>query len=218
VVIEDVRFNHYAKTTGRSFSLVEQGKTALYNWIRNHGLILETYDGWNTKKLRVNTFGGDPKAQDKGSKSFEAHCVDSFVLACNKEYLVDEVTGELLDEPVATNPLVIRKAVTFIEKIVKVRRRLDRLRKRYKNKAFYYKRLKGDAKVPYRNISSHRNLCRVKGNGEHSNHPKQWDWIDNGFAERLKCNTAPYGGTSKNGNRKCFIAGEWSNRKINQEI
>ncbi len=62
VVVEDVRFNHAKSTKGRAFSLVEQGKTELYSWIRNQGLQLELYDGFNTKKLRLNSFGGDPKS------------------------------------------------------------------------------------------------------------------------------------------------------------
>ena len=220
VVIEDVRFNHSKNQNGRAFSLVEQGKTELYQWIKNRGLILELYSGWNTKKLRINTFGGDPKVSDKGSKSFEAHCVDSFVLACNKDYLVDEETGEVLeDQPIATNDLCVRKSVTFIEKIVKIRRCLSRTRKLYETKGNpigprYYKKIKGGAKIPYQNFSSHRNLCRVKPNDEHSNHPKQWDYIDNGFAERFKHNTAPYGGTVLRGVKKFFKNNEWENRKV----
>ena len=34
IVIEDVRFNHYKNSNGRAFSLVEQGKVELYNWIK----------------------------------------------------------------------------------------------------------------------------------------------------------------------------------------
>jgi hypothetical protein len=220
VVIEDVRCNHYKSTKGKSFSLVEQGKTELYNWIKDKGLILELYEGWNTKKLRINTFGGDPKVADKGSKSFEAHCVDSFVLACDKDYIIDEETGEVLDdEPVATNQIFVRKSVTFIKKIVKIRRRLFSTKKVYTTKnnligPQYYKKLKGGIKVPYKNISSHRNLCRVKPNGEHSNHPKEWDYIDNGFSEKFKHIKVVYGGTVFRGNKKFWVEGEWRNREL----
>lgn len=216
VVVEDVKFNHTKSTKGRPFSLVEQGKTELYSWIKNQGFQLELYDGFNTKKLRLNSFGGDPKSKDKGSKSFEAHCVDSFVLACNKGFKVDEESGELfLDQPVVINDLLVRKEVTFIEKKVKQRRSLTRSRKRYTDKSRYYKLAKGGVKSFYSNISSHKNLCRVKPNGEHSNHPKYWDYLDNGFAERSKCNTAPYGGTVFNGVKKFLINGRWQNRVIN---
>lgn len=215
IVIEDVRFNHYKNSNGRAFSLVEYGKTELYNWIKNQCLQLELYDGYNTKKLRLNSFGGDPKCSDKGSKIFEAHCVDSFVLACNKDYKIDETTGEILeDEPVVTNNLIVYRPVIFIEKKVKQRRSLTKTRKRYKEKSKYYKLRKGGVKEFYTNISSHRRLCRVKPNGEQSNHPKYWEYIDNGVSERFKCKTAPYGGTVFRGVKKFYINGEWLNRII----
>lgn len=215
VVLEDVRFNHTKSTKGRAFSLVEQGKTELYFWIKNQGLQLELYDGFNTKKLRLNSFGGDPKSKNKGSRLFDAHCVDSFVLACNKGFKIDEETGELLlDKPVVINDLVVIKQVAFIEKKVKIRRCLTRTRKRYKDGSKYYKLIKGGIKEFYTNTSSHRNLCRTKINGGHSNHPKEWDYLDNGFAERNKCNTAPYGGTVFNGVKKFLIDGMWLNRII----
>ena len=215
IVVEDVRFNHYRSAKGRAFSLVEQGKTELYSWIKSQGLQLELYDGYNTRNLRLNSFGGDPKSKDKGTRSFEAHCVDSFVLACNKGYKLDEKTGELfLDQPIVINDLLVRKGVTFIEKKVKQRRCLTRTRKRYKDKSRYYQLAKDDVKEFYTNISSHRNLCRVKPNSEHSNHPRYWEYIDNGFTERAKYSTTPYGGTVFNGVKKFLINGRWQNRVI----
>lgn len=215
LVVEDVRFNHAKSTKGRAFSLVEQGKTELYSWIKKQEFQLELYDGFNTKKLRLNSFSGDPKSADKGSRSFEAHCIDSFVLACNKGFKIDNETGELfLDQPIITNDLVVRESVIFIEKKVKIRRCLTRIRKQYNDKSKYYKLAKGGVKEFYSNTSSHRNLCRVKPNREHSNHPKYWDYIDNGFAERYKYNTAPYGGTIFNGVKKFLVDGTWLNRVI----
>ena len=212
IVVEDVKFNHYKSTKGKSFSLVEQGKTELYNWIKGQNMQLELYEGWNTRKLRINSFGGDPKSANKGSKTFEAHCVDSFVLACNKSHKIDVETGELfLDEPIVINNLTVRKSVTFIEKRVKIRRCLTRNRKRYKNNAKYYKLLPSGVKEYYINMSSHRNLCRVKLAGEHSNHPKSWNFLDFGFVEKFKYNTAPYGGTVFNGSKKFYMNKEWLN-------
>ena len=153
IVIEDVRFNHYKSTKGKSFSHVECGKLELYSFVKEMGLILELFDGWNTKKLRIYAFGTDPKAGNKGEKSFMAHCVDSFVLACNKENKIDIETGEILDEPITTNDLEINKNVIFIEKIVKIRRCLTRLRKQYVTKTTnslnYYKKLPGGVKEIY---------------------------------------------------------------------
>ena len=213
VVIEDVRFNHYKSTKGKSFSHVENGKLELYGFVEDIGLNLELYDGFNTKKLRVNSFGTDPKSKDKGSKGFTAHCIDSFVLACNKENTVDADTGEILDEPIITNQLYILKKVIFIEKVVKVRRCLTRLRKNYNEAKNYYHKLPGGIKEIYQNFSGKSNIVRVKPNGEQSNHPLKWEYIDNGKAERFKCTTAPYGGTTLNG-KTSYTNGEWANRSV----
>lgn len=213
IVIEDVKFNHYKSKNGRSFSIVEQGKTALYDFIRTIGVDLELYNGFDTKKLRMNAFGGvDLKNQSKDAKTFTAHCLDSFVLACNKFWKSDEETGEIdLEQPIITNDLEVNRKVIFIEKLVKIRRCLTRLRKRYNDGKHYYKKLKNGVKEIYRNFSNKRNVARVKPNGEHSNHPKNWVHLDLGFAERFKCSLAPYGGTTLNG-KSFFRNGEWQNR------
>ena len=219
IVVEDVRFNHYKSTKGKSFSLVEQGKTQLYKFIRNLGIRLETYSGYDTKNLRVNSFGYDTKIKTKGSQTFEAHCIDSFVLACNKTNLVDMNTGEVSgNQLIITNDLKIYKKVTFIEKIVKIRRCLTRIRKLYTSSSRleggnYYRKLKGGVKEVYNNYSGKSNIVRVKPKDEHSNHPKEWIYIDNGKDQRFKCSLAPYGGTRING-KSFLVKGEWQNRKV----
>lgn len=221
VVIEDVKFNHFKNTNGRAFSLVEQGKNELYQWIKNRGLILELYNGYNTKKLRFNTFGGDPKISDKESRSFEAHCIDSFVLGCNKEFLVNEETGEvLLDEPVATNDLYVRKSVIFIQKIIKIRRCLFRTRVLYTSKSnpfggSYYRYQRGGVKIPFECKSNKDNKPRIKPEGVHSNHPKEWIYLDNERSIRQKSNTARYGGTTYKVNKNWDqLINETTNRTI----
>lgn len=61
--------------------------------------------------------------------------------------------------------------------------------------------------------SIHLLICRVKPEGIHSNHPKSWIYIDNGRAEKYKCNIAPYGGTRLHG-KSFFRNGEWENRSV----
>ena len=227
VVIEDVKYNHLTQDkkkqkNGRAFSLVEVGKNLFYNWIRKEkGLELELFNGFNTKKMRVNTFGGDPKVSSKGDKSFEAHCIDSFVLACRKTCCFDPETGEVLeDEPAAYNPPKVKKRVTFIEKIIKARRRLDLVRKTYKSRdgvlksGGYYKKGKGGVKIPVIIMSNKRNLCRVKINDKPSNHGPEWKYIDHGFSERLRHFKQDYGGTVFKGVKKFFINNEWQNRVL----
>jgi len=221
VIVEDVRFDHYHNWKGgRAFSLVEQGKTELYNWITSKSIKLELFNGWDTKRIRVNTFGEDNKAKEKDEKSFEAHCLDSFVLASQKDCLIDKETGELLiDQPIVYNLVKIERRVVFLEKIVKIRRNLHQNRKVGTTRhnqigPRYYKILKGGIKVPYINMSSHRNVCRVKEVGEHSNHPRKWVYIDNGFSEKFKYVKFRYGGTSIAGTRKFYRNREWNNRNI----
>ena len=79
-------------------------------------MLLELYEGYNTKKLRVNSFQIDKKAKGKDEKTFEAHCLDSFVLACEKETIevLDLKTGEICSEPKTVGNVVINKRVVFM--------------------------------------------------------------------------------------------------------
>jgi hypothetical protein len=218
IVVEDVRFNHYNCTEGRAFSLVEQGKTKLYQFIKSLGLSLELVDGFNTKNLRVRSFGYDSKVREKDRQVFEAHCIDSFVLACPRYDIPNMITGEVSDYFKIDFKGIVNKSIIFIEKIVKIRRCLTTTRKLYTSKnnligPQYYRKLKGGIKEPYSNVSNKPNICRVKPEGIHSNHPKKWIYINNGKVEKFKCNTAHYGGTRLNG-KSFFKNGEWENRKL----
>jgi hypothetical protein len=76
VVVEDIK----ARTRGqkrwdRSFSPLEAGKQWFYQQIAN----LTTKRGWETKELRDAL--GLKKCGNKLSERFDAHCVDSWVLA-----------------------------------------------------------------------------------------------------------------------------------------
>ena len=205
-VVEDVRFNHYEKTGGCNFSHVELGKTKLYDFIEASGLSLELYSGYETHQLRVNSFGADPKVKQKDLKIFEAHCIDSFVLACGKAIIMNK------NGMVITNDLKLNRVVVYIEKSVKVCRCLTRTRARYKEAKNYYKLAKGGIKIILEKQGK-PNICRIKPEGIYTNHPKNWIYLDNGKSERIKCNTAPYGGTRLNG-KSFFKANEWQNRKI----
>lgn len=209
VVIEDVRFNHYrdligknrlsGHARGKSFSHVEVGKLTFYNWLADTGYYVDFVEGFDTKELRLKyLFGVDTKAQDKAEKSFEAHCLDSFVIA-GKDYNLQDVT--------------INKRVIFLEKTVKQRRSLTRTRAKYKDASRYFRYAKGGVKVYFEAKSNKLNKCRVKPESEHSNHPKRWEYIDNGYATKFKSNTAQYGGTVINGKRK-FYDKEYKNRTI----
>jgi hypothetical protein len=184
VVVEDAKFNHFKSNKGKSFSHVEQGKTELYRFIRER-VILETRFGHETHKLRSAIFGYDPKVKDKGSKSFFAHCVDSFVIALDGIELHKQVN------------VLINHKVIFIQKILYNRRQLTQLRpRRYKGNNSFYRLLPGGIRVNYENISKKINKCRIKIAGDHSNHPKRWEFIDNGYAVKSKSKIRNFGGTS----------------------
>src|SRR5208282_4283136 len=62
----------------RSFSPLEIGKRWFYQELRKLGIV-ETKEGWETAELRKAH--GLEKSKNKLSEVFEAHCVDSWVLA-----------------------------------------------------------------------------------------------------------------------------------------
>ena len=224
VVIEDVAANHaLLGKAGRAFSLVEQGKHMFYAFLKSKGLDVTLYHGYDTCKLRKNSFSKDPKVKSKDSKVFDAHCIDSFVIACEKEVneVIDVETGEITNQPKITNMMPINKKVIFIEKIVKIRRRLTRTRALYttKNNVIgpnYYRYKKGGIPVVFECKSNKDNIARVKPAGvTKSNHPPKWDYIDNGRAVKQKCNTARYGGTTLGGHKFYdSVKHEWLNRKV----
>lgn len=76
IIVEDIK----APTKGKKkwdklFSSLEVGKTWFYNQLSN----LTLKQGWETKELRDSLSLN--KSKNKLSKSFDAHCVDSWVLA-----------------------------------------------------------------------------------------------------------------------------------------
>ncbi len=78
-VVEDIK----ARTKGqrrwdRSFSPLEVGKAYFYEELGKLGHV-ETRQGWETKALRDDL--GLKKSSNKMAETFEAHCVDSWVLA-----------------------------------------------------------------------------------------------------------------------------------------
>lgn len=78
-VVEDIK----ASTKGRrrwdaSFSPLEVGKAWFYEYLKGLGTLTLKH-GWETKELRDNA--GLKKISNKMSESFNAHCVDSWVLA-----------------------------------------------------------------------------------------------------------------------------------------
>jgi hypothetical protein len=193
IIIEDVAYNHWGDTEGkgRGFSQVEIGKTELYDYVKSLGIKLRTYRGYITKKVRVKLFGKDLKDSNKGAQNFYAHCLDSFSLA---------TIG--LDYSSYVN-----LQVRHIKRNWFTRRQLTNNKARRpkqgieRSKYFRYK--KGGI-VEYFTKLGKSNICRVKPTGIHSNHPKNWEYKDNGKSEKVKHYKNPqnYGGTIVKGQSK----------------
>ena len=106
-IVEDIK----AKSKGKkkwdqSFSPLEVGKNWFYEELRKFGCVY-LKQGWETKQLRDAV--GLKKTSHKLSEVFEAHCVDSWVLAN------DLVGGHILPD---------NKRILFIAPIVLHRRQL----------------------------------------------------------------------------------------------
>ena len=83
VILEDLKFNHYKRPDGSTFSAGEIGKTAHEKFLRDNFPKVTIIDGFETCKARRLIFKGiDPKLKfsQKGSNSFYTHCVDSYTL------------------------------------------------------------------------------------------------------------------------------------------
>ena len=80
VCVEDIkaRTKQYQKKWNQSFSPLEVGKSWFYSEVEKHWTLF-TLQGHQTKELRDRL--GLKKSSNKFAESFDAHCVDSWVLA-----------------------------------------------------------------------------------------------------------------------------------------
>lgn len=191
VVIEDVRFNHYKNRNGTAFSLAEQGKTEFIRWINDYlGTPVTLKHGYTTKMARTHLFGVDLKTKVKDSESFNAHCIDSFTLACLADDILENVRR-------------CQKQTIFIKKNYLCRRQLTKFKKRVKDGKDYFKYAKGGKKIILKHFSRPKKL-RVKNNDSKSNHGP-WDYIYTKPIQTWKRFNSKYGGTVSHGNSRSSV-------------
>lgn len=191
IIIEDVTYNHWGdkEGLGSGFSHVEIGKTKLYNWIKSLGIKLITVRGEITKDIREKFLGEGCKTYDKGDGSFSSQCIDSFALATLGLKFVGDLTLQ----------------IRHIWKDWYNRRELTRTRKLTGDSKYYFRYKKRGIIELFTKLGK-SNVCRVKPEGIHSNHPKEWIKIDNGRSEKFKYNQPrPYGGTIVQGQSRIPI-------------
>ena len=165
VVIEDVKFNHFEKSNGSSFSNVEVGKNKLYNKIKSLNLTLILKRGFETADLRNNL--NLPKLKNKSSKSIYAHCVDSYCLArlSNKYMYYPDITKYMY---FISNS---EKNVNILSK----KRHLVDFKCKYKNKKYYNRKTKKYSKLK---------KIRIKTIDTNSKHLTVWEYM---YTERVEC-------------------------------
>ena len=192
VVIEDVRFNHYKNRNGTAFSLAEQGKSEFVRYIKDYlGIPVALKHGYTTKMARTYLFCGvDLKTKAKDSESFNAHCIDSFTLACLADDNLENVRG-------------CQRQTIFIKKNYLCRRQLTKFKKRVKDSKDYFKYTKGGNKIILTHLSRLKKL-RIKINDSKSNHGP-WDYIYTKPSQTYKCFTSKYGGTVSHGNSRSSV-------------
>jgi len=79
IIIEDVRFNHFAKRWGKWFSTVEIGKTMVYKAARELAK-LWLPRGWDTAQARSDY--RIKKCSQKGKLASESHANDAWAMIC----------------------------------------------------------------------------------------------------------------------------------------
>ena len=79
IVVEDIKAKtkKYQRKWNQSFSPLEVGKKWFYSELKPFEVVLK--QGWETKQLRDSL--GLKKSKQKLAETFQAHCVDSWVLA-----------------------------------------------------------------------------------------------------------------------------------------
>lgn len=182
VCIEDVKYNHRVhKHDGSAFSKVEVGKTYFYDTVKSLGLKLKLWRGYETWLLRQLLFPWDPKVKDKSTKTFFAHCVDSFTLA---------VLGTKWWPGMIPN-----FKVHYIERLYMHRRELYKYKNKVGDKKFFVKYKKGfKDPVPFHKYSKLKKN-RFKEDGNKSNHLKEWDYQYQTPTESFHQFRSRYGGT-----------------------
>jgi hypothetical protein len=84
VVVEDVQASPRKGKGGKwnvAFSPVQVGKEHLYRLLRGMGLVVHTWEGWQTKELREKY--NLTKTRSKSQQSFASHTVDAWCLAAS---------------------------------------------------------------------------------------------------------------------------------------
>jgi hypothetical protein len=170
------------------FTQVHQGQKQFFRFLQSKIKRVSLSKGYITFRRRKALFNGiDFKNKDKSSKSFCAHCLDSFTLAV-----------ENLNFKIGKEGKNINICTRFISKIKFSNRELHRFKNKIRDAREYLK-FRKHGKIYYIYKYSKLKKIRVKPNGEHSNHPKKWEYMYLEQEECFKKFITNYGGTCSYG-------------------
>jgi hypothetical protein len=175
VVFEQVA---YTGKYQQGWTQVHQGQHQIISFLQSQVEHVKTVPGYRTKSLRISLFGSDLKVEKKDSKTFYAHCLDSFSLSI----LGLEFQG------------IVNKVTYFVRRSYLCRRELCRLKANYNDNKYYFRYGKGGVKKYFTKLGKVQKI-RVKPEGEHSHHPTQWHYKNLGQATCMKATRKRYGGT-----------------------
>ena len=185
VVYERPRFNFWKKKFSGYATKVMQGLNKLVEALESKSLIVTEKSGFETKDRRVEIFGDDLKTNDKGSKSFFAHCFDSYCLA----------TIDLDSFP------ILNKKTRFITKIWRNKRELYKEQtlpstKHRPNQSLYRLYEKGGV---IRYLHSYFGKKRISKIQIYPNSFKKFRLVETSQSLKLHKYRKAYGGTVKSG-------------------
>lgn len=195
ISIEDVRFNHYLSSNGKSFSNTEIGKTRLYEYIlRGLRIKLMKFTGDETSSLRRQIFDGVlDKSSDKGERSFRSHCIDSYTLGTMGLLIVE---NDIVSIVISYLSRSYNTSVRLLERSTNiVRRVLYKFRSKIKFNKEYYRYKAGGLKRRVDHFSKLRKL-RFKLYNTKSNHGKIWRYSYTSVSRTSKKLISKYGGST----------------------
>lgn len=178
---------------------VHQGQQIFIDYLKSTRIRVIVTKGYITKNKRISLFGFDPKTKNKASKSFEAHAIDSFSIAClglvsNLKQLVLSTKTKLISSKYRINRYLYQHKCKYDK------RNPDNTIKYHDRTPHYFRYVTGGIPVIFTKLSKLKKT-RVKVNDDIGKHGS-WNYL---YTDRVVCNKKfdkAYGGTYKNG--KCI--------------
>lgn len=175
---------------------VHQGQQIFIDYLSSKGFKVIVVKGYMTRNKRVSLFGFDPKVKNKASKSFEAHAVDSFSIACiGLVYSLKQLLVNTKTKFISSQGRVNRYLFQHKNKYDK--RNPDGTIKYHDRTPHYFRYKKGGVPEIFTKRSKLKKI-RVKIDDSTGKHGP-WNYMYTTVVECYKKFNKRYGGSFKNG-------------------